>query len=82
MGLEVEERGLRLRVQRVLRKRGDKGVEAASTGGVLAGLYRKQEGRVRAPVVGEKRERDGGREVEEDGEVEVEEDDDGGKSDG
>jgi hypothetical protein len=32
-------------------------------------------------VAGEKRERDGGREVEEDGEVEVEEED-GGKSDG
>jgi DNA ligase-1 len=77
----VEERGLSLRFPRFLRKRGDKGVEEASTGGFLAGLYRKQEGRVRAPVAGEKRERDGGREVEEDGEVEVEEED-GGKSDG
>jgi DNA ligase-1 len=70
IGLVVEERGLSLRFPRFLRKRGDKGVEEASTGGFLAGLYRNQEGR---RSVGEKRERDG--------EVEAEEAD-GGKSDG
>ena len=48
IGLVSEERGLSLRFPRFLKKRGDKGIEEASTNGFLAGLWRKQE--AKAPV--------------------------------
>ncbi len=45
IGLASEDRGLSLRFPRFLKKREDKGVEEASTGEFLAGLWRKQEAR-------------------------------------
>ena len=54
IGLVSEERGLSLRFPRFLKVREDKGVEEASTAGFLAGLWRKQEERVKVDVGGGK----------------------------
>lgn len=48
IGLVSEERGLSLRFPRFLKVREDKGIEEASTAEFLAGLWRKQEERVKA----------------------------------
>ena len=47
IGLVSEERGLSLRFPRFLKVREDKGIEEASTAEFLAGLWRKQEERVK-----------------------------------
>lgn len=47
IGLVSEERGLSLRFPRFLKVREDKGIEEASTADFLAGLWRKQEERVK-----------------------------------
>ncbi|KAL2434637.1 DNA ligase 3 [Exophiala dermatitidis] len=47
IGLVNEDRGLSMRFPRFLRVREDKGIEEASTNEFLAGLYRKQEARIR-----------------------------------
>ncbi|KIW84970.1 hypothetical protein Z517_00358 [Fonsecaea pedrosoi CBS 271.37] len=47
IGLVSEERGLSMRFPRFLKVREDKGIEEASTSEFLAGLYRKQEARIR-----------------------------------
>lgn len=43
IGLVSDEKGLSLRFPRFLKKRGDKGIDEASTSEFLAGLWRKQE---------------------------------------
>jgi len=48
IGLVSEERGLSMRFPRFLKTREDKGLEEASTNEFLAGLYRKQEAKVKA----------------------------------
>ncbi|KAI1822572.1 ATP-dependent DNA ligase [Xylaria intraflava] len=53
MGLVSQERGLSLRFPRFLRKREDKGIEEASTGEFLAGLFRKQEAKAPPPPIKE-----------------------------
>ncbi|OAL38955.1 hypothetical protein AYO20_01706 [Fonsecaea nubica] len=47
IGLVSEERGLSMRFPRFLKVREDKSIEEASTSEFLAGLYRKQEARIR-----------------------------------
>ncbi|ETN42891.1 uncharacterized protein HMPREF1541_02049 [Cyphellophora europaea CBS 101466] len=47
IGLISEERGLSMRFPRFLKIREDKGLEEASTSDFLAGLYRKQEARIK-----------------------------------
>ncbi|OQV05938.1 hypothetical protein CLAIMM_10590 [Cladophialophora immunda] len=47
IGLVSEERGLSMRFPRFLRVREDKSIEEASTSEFLAGLYRKQEARIK-----------------------------------
>ncbi|KAI0471417.1 hypothetical protein F4859DRAFT_515633 [Xylaria cf. heliscus] len=49
IGLVSQDRGLSLRFPRFLRKRGDKGVEEASSSEFLAGLFRKQEAKAPPP---------------------------------
>ncbi|EJT82486.1 DNA ligase 1 [Gaeumannomyces tritici R3-111a-1] len=53
IGLVSDERGLSLRFPRFLKKREDKGVDEASTGEFLAGLFRKQEAKAPAKPVHE-----------------------------
>ena len=47
IGLVSDERGLSMRFPRFLKVREDKGIDEASTNDFLAGLYRKQEARVK-----------------------------------
>src|SRR5690606_41696335 len=47
MGLVDEDRGMSLRFPRFIRVREDKGLEEASTGGMLAELWRRQEERAK-----------------------------------
>lgn len=54
VGLVSEDKGLSLRFPRFLKKREDKGVDEASTGEFLAGLWRKQEERGPGPGAGAK----------------------------
>ncbi|KIX94805.1 uncharacterized protein Z520_09495 [Fonsecaea multimorphosa CBS 102226] len=52
IGLVSEERGLSMRFPRFLRVRDDKSIEEASTSEFLAGLYRKQEARIKETATG------------------------------
>lgn len=59
IGLVSEERGLSLRFPRFLRVREDKGIEEASTADFLAGLWRKQEERVKVDGAGKVKDLEG-----------------------
>ena len=69
IGLVSEERGLSMRFPRFLKVREDKGIEEASTSDFLAGLYRKQEARMKVEG-GEK----AGTAIKEEGEGDEDED--------